>query len=239
MAVAESVGDAVDDDRARLEVDRSKEAAVIERPFGMARDHLSLELELHHRGRLLHPRHHHGLAQTLAVRQEALGGIVGVDRPHQLLERLNGDAVALFELGEAAIARGDAEDVGDESIVAERGAEPGDIVIAPGDRHVRLLAQVFDHPVAARSAVDAVAGHDQLAHREVADHAHDEADEIRLALLLDQGLHDGRDVSGSAFGERLVEHLAEDVRVAFAEARPRLFAGWSDRRGRGGSRAGR
>ena len=44
---------------------------------------------------------------------------------------------------------------------------------------VRLLQQVIDDPVAARAAVPAVAADDQLVDRQVADHAHGQADDVQ------------------------------------------------------------
>jgi hypothetical protein len=114
---------------------------------------------------LLHARHRQRLAQARALRHEVFGLVLGVDRAHEMFERLQRDPIALFELRKPAIADRDAQDMRDQRFVAERCSEPGHVVIAPGDRHVRLMAQQLDHAIPARPAVDAIAGDDDFADR--------------------------------------------------------------------------
>ena len=89
--------------------------------------------------------------RPLALGHEAGRGVVGVDGAGQVLQRRERDAVPLVELAEPAVAERDAEDVADQGLVAEAGAEPGGVVVAPDERDVGLLAEVVDDAVAPRA----------------------------------------------------------------------------------------
>src|SRR4051794_11114699 len=96
---------------------------------------------------------------------ETLRGIVGVRRVHQLLERLDGDPVALFELRDAPIAERDPDHGGDERLLAETGAHPLRVVVAPGDAEVSLATQSIDHAIEPRPAIAEIAADDDLVRR--------------------------------------------------------------------------
>src|SRR5437879_3334499 len=100
MRIAQRSGYAIDGDRGRLPIDALEQPALLQLVFRVALDGLALELELHDGTRLLHARHLKGLAQSGPFRNEATRWIVGINRPDQMLERLQTDAVALFQLAE-------------------------------------------------------------------------------------------------------------------------------------------
>ena len=215
--VAQRIGLAVDLDRTLVPIDAVQQAAVLEVHLGVAPDGLALELELHDRRCLLHPRHRPHLAQAVAARHEALCRVVGIDAAHQVLEGLHGDAVAFLELRQAAVAHRDAQDVGDERLLAEGGADPGGIVVAPGEGHVGLALQVADHPVRPGPAVEAIAGDDQLVDGEIAQDVDGEPNRLGDAVVPHQGVDDRVGVLALAIGRRLAEHLLEEGRVLGGE----------------------
>src|SRR5262249_11689694 len=145
------------------------------------------------------------------------GRVVAVDGAGQVLQRLQADAVALFELCQPAVAQGDAEDVGDARFLAERGAEPGRVVVAPGDADLRLTPQVVEGQVAARPAGPEVAVQHQLVDGQVADDAHGQAEQLGDAALLDQRVYEGLDVLRAPAGGRLEQQVAEEVVVVRRE----------------------
>ena len=149
------------------------------------------------------------------LRLEALGGVVAVDLARQLLERRDRDAVALLELREPAVAQRDAHHRRDRRLMPETRAHPRGVVVAPGDRDVRLLHQQIDHLVDPRAAVAEVAGDDQLADREVAHDARDQAQEIELVVVLDDRLEQRGDVRRRALQlvreHQLAEHRVERI----------------------------
>ena len=124
---------------------------------------------------------------------KCVGGVVGVDRAGQVLQRRERDAVPFVELAEPAVPQRDAQDVADQRLVAEAGPEPGGVVVAPDERDVRLLAEVVDDAVAARAAVPAVAADDQLVDRQVADEPAGEVDQVQHAAAAQQLVDDRLD----------------------------------------------
>ena len=152
VRVVERVADAVDGDgppRRGRSGGRSRRWSSSH--SGLRAIDLAFELELHDRDGLLHPGDEQVGPQPSPLGTEARRGVVGVDRPGQVLQRVEGDAVALFELGEPAVAERDAQHVADQGLVAEAGAEPGGVVVAPDERDVRLPPEVVDDAVAARA----------------------------------------------------------------------------------------
>jgi len=95
-----------------------------------------------------------------------------------VLQRSERNAVPLVELAEPPVAERDAEDVADQGLVAQAGAEPGGIVVAPDERDVGLATEVVDHQVAPRSPVPAIAADDQLVDRRVPDQPGGEVDQV-------------------------------------------------------------
>ena len=83
-----------------------------------------------------------------------------------------------------------------KGLVSKAGAEPGDVVIAPDEGDVRLLLQVVDDAVAARTAVPAVTGDDEFVDREIADEADGDVDEAPDASALGEFAHDGGEELG-------------------------------------------
>ncbi len=73
------------------------------------------------------------------------------------------------------------------------------------------MAEVLDDAVAPRPAVHAVAGHDQLRHREVAHEADDQPDQVLVPARAHQRLDEGADVLRPARG--VVQQLTEKVGV--------------------------
>jgi hypothetical protein len=73
------------------------------------------------------------------------------------------------------------------------------------------VAEVLDDAVAPRPAVHAVAGHDQLRHREVAHEADDQPDQVLVPARAHQRLDEGADVLRPARG--VVQQLTEEVGV--------------------------
>jgi hypothetical protein len=138
---------------------------------GCRGDHGALGLELHDREGLLHAGHDHGVAPAIALRLEVGGRIVGVGLAHQPLEGRRHDPVALFELRGAAVAGAETQHREDAWVVAEVGAQPDHVVVAPEQVAVGLAHERVDDLVDARAAVAEVAGHQQLVDREGADEA--------------------------------------------------------------------
>ncbi len=221
--VPQRVTHAVDLDRSGGVVDAVEQAAVFHVPLGVARDHLPFELELHDRRRLLHPGDRALFPHAGALALKAGRRVVGVHLARQLLERLQRDAVAFFELGEPAVAQGNAQHVADQRVVPEAGAEPGDVVVAPDERHVRLLHEVVDDPVAARAAVPAVAGDDQLVDGEVADQPAGQVDEVQRAAAPDELVDDRLEVADFPLRRGRVENLGKQLAVLRGERRGRLL----------------
>jgi hypothetical protein len=162
MRVEHRVHAPVNLDRAGLKIDSVEKVPVLQFPFGTATNDLSFEFELNDRRGLLHPRHQEVVAQARALRLEALRRVVAVNRSRESFERRGDDAVALFELRKPTVAERDSEDSCDERRIAEARAHPLCVVIAPGERDVRLLQQVLDDAVNARAAVAEVSGDDDL-----------------------------------------------------------------------------
>ena len=104
-----------------------------------------------------------------------------------------------------------------QRFLAEAGAEPGGVVIAPDERDVRLLLQVVDDAVAARSAVPAVAGDDQLVDGQVAHRSHGQVDQVQAVVMGHQGVDQGVVVGGPALRGRLDQQFHEQVVVARRE----------------------
>src|ERR1044072_3258086 len=113
---------------------------------------LAFELELHYGRGLLHARHQKLVAQARALRTEALGGGVRVSLAREAFERRARDALALFELRQAAVAKRDSKHGRDERGLAEARAHPGGVVVAPREGDARLFEQVVDNTVEPRPA---------------------------------------------------------------------------------------
>ena len=89
--------------RAGRRVDAVEQAPILQLEVGVPPDGLPLQLELEDRHRLLHARQEQRVPQVLAPGPEALRGVVAVGLPGEVLHRFHRDAVALLELGDAAV----------------------------------------------------------------------------------------------------------------------------------------
>ena len=190
---------------------------MIQLPLGMPREHLAFQFELHDGGRLLHPGHDQILTHPAGLGLEMSGRIVGVDGPDQMLQRRERDAVAFVELTEAPVTERDSQDVADQGLMPQSGAEPGHIVVAPDERDVRLVSQIIDDAIAARAAIPAVAADDQLVDRQVADQATGDVNQVQRPAAQQQFIDNGLDELAAAFVEWLVQHLREQVGVLARE----------------------
>ena len=179
----------------------------------MARDHLPLKLELHHRRRLLHARDHDCFTHARGVAQEAGCRVVVVHFSHEHLQRLHGNAVALLQLGQAPITERDAQDMADERLVAEACTQPGHVVVAPHKRDIGLLHQIVDDLVSTGAAVPTIAGDDEFVDGEVADQPSGEVNEMQDAVVLCQGLDDRVDVAPLPLRGWCVQDLREQLAV--------------------------
>ena len=96
MRVVDWIRGAVDFDRPILVIDPMEQSAMFHSPFGMPGNDLPLKLQLHDRRSFLHARHHDFFAHPCAFDFKAGGGIFGIDRSYQPLERRNRDPIPFF-----------------------------------------------------------------------------------------------------------------------------------------------
>ncbi len=108
---------------------------------------------MQYRRRFLHSREQYRITKILSFGVESIRRIIGIGGVHELLERLDGNAISLFELGNPPVAKRDSHDRRDERLLTEAGAHPLRIMVAPRDGEVPLPAQRVDHAVDAWSAV--------------------------------------------------------------------------------------
>src|ERR1700737_2012919 len=171
VGVVERVSDAIDFDCFILAIDPMEQTAMFHMPFGMARNHLALELKLHPRCRFLHACHHHFLAHPGAFYFEPGRGIDGITRSCQQVERLYRDPIPLFQLRNTTVSERYSQNVADQCFMTKAGAQPSHVVIAPDKRDVWLLHQVVNDPVSPLTAIPAVARYDQFIDCQVSDDA--------------------------------------------------------------------
>jgi hypothetical protein len=156
-----------------------------------------------------------GLGPGVALEREARGRIVAVGLAGQPRDRRERDPEAVLELGQPLVAQRQPDHGRDRRRVAQARRHPARVVVAPGDRHVRLLGDDLDDLVEPRAAVPEIAGDDQLADREVADHPRDRADQLALALVAQERIEQAVQELGLArqlIGEhQLAEHRVERI----------------------------
>ena len=175
----------------------------------IAGDELAFELELDDGDGLLHPRHLQRLAQPHALAGKLCRRVVAIHIARQFLQRRERDAVAFLKLRETSVAQGKAQHRGDARIAPEARAEPRGIVVAPGDRHVRLVHDDVNDAVDARTAVAEIASDDELRDEQIANDARREPQEIQLPPVLQDRLQQRIEIRGAALEIHAVEQLAE------------------------------
>ena len=182
QGIAKFVRRAVDLDGSPVMIDPVQKATMLKLPFGIAIDHLSFQLELHDRNRLLHARDDRIRSHAAGFRDEMFCRIIGIVGSGQMLERCQRNAVSFVELSQSAIPQRHSQDVADQGVVSQAGAQPGHIVVAPDERHLRLVAQIVDDSVTSRPAIPAVAADDQFVDGQVPDDASCNMDQMQSAI---------------------------------------------------------
>lgn len=222
--VGEGVGVVGDGDGGCGGVDAGEEVARGEVPVGVAGDELALEFELDDGDGFLHAGEEELVALAGEFDLEAGGGVGGVDGLSEIFEGGEEDAVAFFELFGAAVAEGEADDRGDAGFVAEAGAEPVCVVVAPEDVDVGLAHEEVDDFVDAGSAVAEVAGDEDFGGREVADESGRRADRAPVAVLEFVSTEHEFEEGGGPHAQRFPEKLLEEFAVFDGEEGVELFA---------------
>ena len=83
--VPQGIGYAIDHDGPAAMIDRMQQPSVVQMPLGIPSHHRAFEFELHDRHGLLHPCDDRVRPHAAGLGHEMLGGIIGIDRPRQML----------------------------------------------------------------------------------------------------------------------------------------------------------
>ena len=166
-----------------LEIDQVQEVAVVHPEFGIAVDHEFLLLELDDGDGLVQfgdqgqLRFGEGFVFVLP-RAEKRTGVVGVGFHREGGQRQEVDAVAVFQGGKVRIAETHAQDIGHAGTAARSRTHPDDVVVAPLDIVVVIVAQGLHDQVCARAAVVDVADDVERVDDQPVDDIADGGDEV-------------------------------------------------------------
>ena len=123
-----------------------EEDPVLQAVFRVPAEQLPLQLHLHDKHGLVHLGGQggvHGVEFVFVqdVGGKALTGVVPVDLGGEHGQRPQIDAVAVLQQIEVVVAHAPPQDAGHAGLVAQVGADPGDVVVAPLDVYVVETAQ--------------------------------------------------------------------------------------------------
>ena len=229
MAVVEGVGLPVQGDGIVLVVDLVQHQPILHAELGMAADELSLQLEeddgdgLVSLGQIVHAVF--DVVGVVGVAGHEPGGVaVGLlGEADEVAER---DTVGVLHDGEGVVLEGGVQHRGHAGGRAGGGTHPDDIVVAPLDIHVVVLAEHIQDAVGVVASVVDVTHHVEAVHRHALDEVaqgHDEGlglayldhrvDDVAVVFLLVMLLARG------------VEQLVDDVLVVGGQSLPHLGAG--------------
>ena len=230
--VGELVLDAVNHHGAALTVNLAEQVAVVELKAGILLDQRRFDLELDDGHGLLdlHVQLKFGGRQGgVALQPEAYARIVAVSLLRERRQRQDVDAVRVLKNRQVAIARADAHDVGDAPALAERGAHPHDVVIAPLDIDVMVRDERFHDGVGGRAAVVDVADDVQAGNGQTLNGLRERLDKVDSPPGAHRGVDDsvvvgflvGRVHVG---GDQLLKQVGELLRQLLAHAAAGVLA---------------
>ena len=157
-AVLQGVFFSVQTKHALFRIDSFQQFAVAHAEFGVPIDDGGFQLELNDGDRLVHAGHQ--AERLLAVRavcarfgQEGRARVFPVFFHGEGSQRKQVDPVTVFERGQVAVAQGDPDHVGHAAFVAGCGPHPQDVVIAPLDVEIVVVAQRIHDDVRSRPPV--------------------------------------------------------------------------------------
>ena len=229
--VGERVLHAVQHDRATLVVDLVQELAVCKAESGILVDELRLHLELDDGHGLLDLHVHLQLLRRqvrVALEAERDARVVGVGARRERRERQDVDAVGVLQYGQVAVARAVAHHVRDAAALAERGAHPHDVVVAPLDVERVVAHERVHDDVGVRPAIVDVADDVQMVDGQTLDEQAQRLDERAHAVGADDGVDDGRVVgllvgALAVLGHQLLDDVREIARQRLAHAGARVL----------------
>ena len=163
-----------------------EQQAVVHPEFRTAADDLAFQLELYDRDRLVHAGRSVGLSfhrrshpNALRTRDEQFAGVVSIRLSMaNVAKRQEVDAIAVLKGCQVAVAHAHADHVGDAPRVAGGGPHPEDVVVAPLDVEVMVVAKRVHDDVGARPAVVDVADDVQQVDRQALDQVAHGDDEV-------------------------------------------------------------
>ncbi len=231
-AAGECVFLAVEGDGAFVVIDILKQLPVLHAPFGMRLEEIGLELEAQYRDGLVHLRGEaYGLLVDMRVGVRDLGHELGAGVLVVMLhceggQRHEVDAIAVFERDEVGIAQGEPDDAADARVIARCRTHPQDVVVAPRDVPMLVLAHHVENLMCPGTAVENIAEHVQVVYGEPLYDIGDGDDEVVGTAGGDDGVYDAIDICGlvDVFGA-LVEQLLYDVREVGGQGLAHFGAG--------------
>ena len=229
--VGQLVFDAVQHHRAALVVDLVEQLATLQAEAGVLVDELRFHLELDDGHGLLDLDVHLQLLRReirIAFEAEGDARIVLVRLERERGQGQNVDAVGVLQNGQVAVARAVAHDVRDAAALAERGAHPHDVVVAPLDVEGVVLHERVHDDVRIRPAVVDVADDVQALDGQTLDEQAQRLDERAAAIGADDGVDDGGVVgllvnAVAVLRHQLLDDVGEILRQRLADARARVL----------------
>ena len=206
------------DQDALLEIDASQQIAVVHVEFRMAAGHGCLQLELDDADGLVHLRNQ--AACTFVVRlvplfdfgKETLARIVGIGVHGKGCQGEEIDAVAVFQRDEVGVTQGRAQYVGNAAFVAGGSAHPENVMVAPLDVKVVIVAERIHDEMGTGTTVVDVADEMQRVDDQALDEVAQGDDELVRAVRLDDGADDDVEILVFVrFVGGFVEKFLDDV----------------------------
>ena len=157
---------------------------------------LAFEFELQDGYRLVHLRYQSALLFVIALHtcfgvwQEQGTGVVSVGLHGKGSERHHIDAVALFEGARIGIAQRQAKNAGYAAQVARRSTHPEDVVVAPLDVQMVIVAQRVHDEVGSGTAVVDVAKDVETVDSKTLNEVTQADNEVVRAVSINDGLDD-------------------------------------------------
>ncbi len=223
-----------DTDRPAVEVDMVEQQAVVHPEFRTAADDLAFQLELYDRDRLVHAGDQlgclfiEGRIRCVRTRDEQFAGVVSIDFHGECRQGQEVDAIAVLKGCQIAVAHAHADHVGDAPRVAGGGPHPEDVVVAPLDVEVMVVAKRVHDDVGARPAVVDVADDVQQVDRQALDQVAHGDDEVIGPAGRNDRVDDLVHIGGlvrlvARFVEQFLDDVGELLRQGLAHFRARVF----------------